>query len=381
MRWAGQQIDKETPGTLPGLGSIAGLVRSVTTPEFRGVTFHEVLARSALNSVPGSGLPFNWTVNPYRGCTHACRYCFARPSHRYLELDQGLDFDQQIVVKTNVADVLRRELARPSWRGDQVALGTNTDPYQRAEGRYRLMPGIIEALADSGTPLSILTKGTLLKRDLSLLTEVAERVPVGIGISLALGDEELRKRLEPGVPSVRGRLDLIRAVRSAGLPCGVMVAPVLPWMTDSAEQLDELLGELAEAGATGVTTLVLHLRPGVKEWFMGWLAQERPDLVSRYEQLYSRGANASPSFRRDFEAKVRPLLDKHGFGSSSRHRSRSDSEPVTPTKRLGIVEIPGQGSDSGWGEPDPTRARFRGPRKAPAPVPPATPDLSQDTLF
>lgn len=345
------------------------------------MTFHEVVARSALNSVPGPGLPFNWTVNPYRGCTHACRYCFARPTHRYLDLDQGLDFDQQIVVKTNIADVLRRELARPSWRGEQVALGTNTDPYQRAEGRYRLMPGIIDALAASGTPLSILTKGTLLKRDLSLLTAVAERVPVGIGISLALGDEELRKRLEPGVPSVRGRLDLIRAVREAGLPCGVMVAPVLPWMTDSIEQLDDLLSELAAAGASGVTTLVLHLRPGVKEWFMGWLAQERPDLVKRYEDLYSRGANASPSFRRAFEAKVRPLLDHHGFGSSSRHRSRSDSEPVPPTKRLGIVEVPGQGSDSGWGEPDPTRTRFRSPRKHPAPGPPAGPDIGQDTLF
>lgn len=331
MRWAGQQIDSETPGTLPGLGSIAGLVRSVTTPEFRGVTFHEVVARSALNSVPGSGLPFNWTVNPYRGCTHACRYCFARPSHRYLELDQGLDFDQQIVVKTNVADVLRRELARPSWRGEQVALGTNTDPYQRAEGRYRLLPGIIEALADSGTPLSILTKGTLLKRDLPLLTATAERVPVGIGISLALGDEELRKRLEPGVPSVRGRLELIRAVREAGLPCGVMVAPVLPWMTDSVDQLDELLGDLADAGATGVTTLVLHLRPGVKEWFMGWLAQERPDLVKRYEDLYSRGSNASPSFRRAFEDKVRPLLDKHGFGKSSRHRPKRTAPAPAPS--------------------------------------------------
>lgn len=206
MRWAGQKIDAETPGALPGLGLIQGLVRSVTTPEFQGITFHEVLARSALNSVPGTGLPFNWTVNPYRGCTHACRYCFARPSHRYLELDQGLDFDQQIVVKTNVADVLRRELARPSWRGEQVALGTNTDPYQRAEGRYRLMPGIIDALASSGTPLSILTKGTLLRRDLGVLAAAAEEVPVGVGVSLALADEELRKLVEPGVPSVRGRL-------------------------------------------------------------------------------------------------------------------------------------------------------------------------------
>jgi DNA repair photolyase len=382
---------------LPGLGSIAGLVRSVTTPEFRGITFHEVLARSALNSVPGSGLPFNWTINPYRGCTHACRYCFARPSHRYLELDQGLDFDQQIVVKTNVADVLRRELARPSWRGEQVALGTNTDPYQRAEGRYRLMPGIIEALAGSGTPLSVLTKGTLLKRDLDLLAAAAEQVPLGVGISLALADEDLRRLVEPGVPSVRGRLDLIRAVRDAGLPCGVMVAPVLPWLTDSAEQIDQLLGELASAGATGVTTLVLHLRPGVKEWYLGWLAQERPELVKRYEQLYARGSNASPSYRRAFEERVRPLLDKHGFGAGSRHRSRS---------RSGVVSGAGSGSESGWGEPDPASERFRRPgrprsaqsgsgqrqgrsgsaqqrsgQRRAAPVPAMAPDPDQQTLF
>ena len=358
MRWAGQQIDAETPGTLPGLGSIAGLVRSVTTPEFQGITFHEVLARSALNSVPGSTLPFNWTINPYRGCTHACRYCFARPSHRYLELDQGRDFDQQIVVKTNVVAVLRRELARPSWSGEQVALGTNTDPYQRAEGRYRLMPGIIEALASSGTPLSILTKGTLLRRDLELLKDAAEQVSVGIGVSLALVDEELRRQVEPGVPSVRGRLELIRSVRDAGLPCGVMVAPVLPWLTDSAEQLDELLGELAEAGATGVTMLVLHLRPGVKEWFMTWLADARPDLVSRYESLYAHGVNAPPSYRHAFEDKVRPLLDKHGFGKSSRHRS--SASPTVASN--GIVEASGSGSQSGWGEPLEVDDRVRRPR-------------------
>lgn len=328
MRWVGQQVEAEAPGALPGLGSIAGLVRSVTTPEFQGVTFHEVLARSALNSVPGSALPFNWTINPYRGCTHACRYCFARPTHRYLELDTGLDFDQQIVVKTNVADVLRRELARPSWRGEQVALGTNTDPYQRAEGRYRLMPGIIETLAASGTPLSILTKGTLVRRDLGVLAAAAEEVSVGIGVSLALADEDLRRQVEPGVPSVRARLELIRAVREAGLPCGVMVAPVLPWLTDSAEQLDHLFGELARAGATGVTPLVLHLRPGVKDWFMGWLARERPELVKRYEDLYARGANASPSYRNAFTHKVRPLLDKHGFGRRSRHRA-----PAQPRAR------------------------------------------------
>lgn len=377
MRWAGQGIGAETPGTLPGLGSLDGLVRSVTTPEFRGVTFHEVLARSALNSVPGSGLPFNWTVNPYRGCTHACRYCFARPSHRYLELDQGADFDQQIVVKTNVAEVLRRELARPSWRGEQVALGTNTDPYQRAEGRYQLMPGIIEALAASGTPLSVLTKGTLLKRDVGLLAAAAEQVPVGLAVSLALVDDDIRRTVDPGAPSVRGRLDLIRAVREAGLPCGVMVAPVLPWLTDSAEQLDELLGELADAGATGVTALVLHLRPGVKEWFMAWLARERPELVKRYEQLYSRGTNASPSYRNAFQERVRPLLDKHGFGAGSRHRSRSRSAPKVRAGGVGT----GSPSTSGWGEPLDVDERFRRGRRKPAPVPAVLPEPGQDALF
>ncbi|TDD27577.1 radical SAM protein [Kribbella turkmenica] len=359
MRWAGQQLDAELPGALPGLGSIAGLVRSVTTPEFRGVTFHEVLARSALNSVPGTSLPFNWTINPYRGCTHACRYCFARPTHSYLELDQGDDFDRQIVVKTNVVDVLRRELARPSWSGEQVALGTNTDPYQRAEGRYRLMPGIIEALAGSGTPLSVLTKGTLLRRDLDLLVAAASEVSVGIGVSLALADEELRRVVEPGVPSVRGRLDLIRSIREAGLSCGVMVAPVLPWLTDSADQLDDLFGALADAGATGVTTLVLHLRPGVKEWFMSWLSRERPELVVRYESLYAHGVNAAPSYQSAFEAKVRPLLDKHGFGRSSRHRA----DPMAPSHPS-------------------TTARFRKPRhRAPARVPGTSPDINQQTLF
>ncbi|GAA0603979.1 Rv2578c family radical SAM protein [Kribbella sandramycini] len=317
-------------GALPGLQSIAGLVRSVTTPEFRGVTFHEVLARSALNSVPGGGLPFGWTVNPYRGCSHACRYCFARPTHTYLELDQGLDFDRQIVVKTNVAEVLRRELARPSWAREQVALGTNTDPYQRAEGRYQLMPGIIAALAGSGTPFSILTKGTLLRRDLEQLSAVD--VPVGIAVSLALGDDELRRRLEPGVPSVRGRLELIRAVRAAGLPCGVMVAPILPWLTDSADQLDQLLGELAAAGATGVTPLVLHLRPGVREWFMAWLAADHPELVARYESLYAHGAYAAPSFRKAFEQKVRPLLTKHGFARPAYHRAVVREKQAPPAQ-------------------------------------------------
>src|SRR3954452_12525189 len=179
--------------------------------------------------------------------------CFARGTHEWLELDSGQDFDQQIVVKTNLVEVLRRELARPTWKREHVAMGTNTDPYQRAEGRYRLMPGVIDALARSGTPFSILTKGTLLRRDLDRLAEAATRVPVGLGVSMAIWDDDLHASLEPGVPSPRARLDLVRAYAEAGLPCGVFLAPVLPGLTDGVEHLDATLAAIADAGATGVT--------------------------------------------------------------------------------------------------------------------------------
>src|SRR6201995_3755215 len=192
MRWANQAVavngQPVDDGALPGLQRI-GFVRSLRAQQFDGITFHEVLFKSALNKLPdAAALPFRFTINGYRGCSHACRYCFARPSHEYLDFDCGTDFDTQVGVKTNVADVLRRELRRPSWRRETVALGTNTDPYQRAEGRYALMPGIIGALADSGTPLSILTKGTLLRRDLPLIADAAQQVPIGVSVSLAVGD-------------------------------------------------------------------------------------------------------------------------------------------------------------------------------------------------
>ena len=208
MRWAGQAVAVNgTPvddGALPGLQRI-GLVRSVRVPHFEGMTFHEVLCKSALNKVPNAAaLPFRYTVNGYRGCSHGCRYCFARPTHEYLDFDSGADFDTQVVVKTNVVEVLRRELRRPSWRRETVALGTNTDPYQRAEGRYALMPGIIGALAGSGTPMSILTKGTLLRRDLPLIAEAAQQVPLSVAVSLAVGDPELHRDVEPGTPVAAG---------------------------------------------------------------------------------------------------------------------------------------------------------------------------------
>ncbi|MFC4459899.1 intein-containing Rv2578c family radical SAM protein [Pseudonocardia nematodicida] len=239
--------------------------------------------------------------------------CFARNTHTYLDLDAGTDFDSQIVVKVNVARVLERELAKPSWAREHVAMGTNTDPYQRAEGRYRLMPGVISALARSGTPFSILTKGTVLTRDLPELSAAAADVTVGTGVSIALLDRDLQAGLEPGTPSPRARLDLVRRITDAGLPCGVMVAPVLPWLTDSDEALDALLAEIAAAGATRATVLALHLRPGTREWFLRWLAREYPALVGRYERLYRRGAYAGREHREALARRVAPLLARHGL--------------------------------------------------------------------
>lgn len=322
MRWDGQKVGAEPEGVLPGL-PLAGLVRSVRTPDFAGVTFHEVLCKSALNKVPAaSQVPFRWTINPMRGCLHACAYCFARPTHEYLELDAGRDFETQIVVKTNVVEVLRAEVTRRTWSHEHVALGANTDPYQRAEGRYALMPGIIDALAGSGTPLSVLTKGTLLRRDLPLLADAAQHVHVGIGVSLAVLDPDLQRSVEPGTPTPKARLDLIRAVREAGLPCRVMVAPVLPWLTDGRDRLDELLGEIAAAGATAVTLLPLHLRGAVKPWFLSWLARERPALVGAYRRLYGSGAYLPAEYVRRLEERARPLVARHGL--DGRHERAHD---------------------------------------------------------
>jgi DNA repair photolyase len=334
MRWDGQLIDADDLAgpQLPGLPRLSSVVRTVTTPEFAGVTFHEVLAKSALNKVPGAAaVPFDWTINPYRGCSHACTYCFARRTHSYLELDTGRDFDSQIVVKINVVGVLQRELARPSWRGEPVALGTNTDPYQRAEGRYRLMPGIARALAESGTPFSILTKGTTLRRDLPLLSTLNGAVPIGAGVSLALDDEAVHAALEPGTPSPRARLGLIRAIAEAGLSCQVLVAPVLPMITDSDDQLDRLLGKIAAAGASSATVFALHLRPGAREWFWSYLTRHHPALVDAYAELYAGGAYVVRSYAADLARRVRPLLRHHGLDGSVTGRG-VDARPVAETQ-------------------------------------------------
>ncbi|KAA9106435.1 Rv2578c family radical SAM protein [Microbacterium rhizomatis] len=315
MRWQGQELGVADGAALPGLERIDGLVRSVTTPEFSGMTFHEVMCRSALNHVPGaSAMPFDWTVNPYRGCSHACTYCFARGTHEYLDLDAGRDFDSQIVVKINVAEVLGRELRRGSWAREPVMLGTNTDPYQRAEGRYRLMPGIIQALTSSGTPFSILTKGTLLRRDLPLLTESAASVPVSLAMSIAFYDDALQHAIEPGTPSASARLETVRAATAAGFAVTVFLMPIVPHLTDSIAAIDDGLRRIKAAGARRVVFGALHLRPGAKQWFMRWLEREHPELVSSYLGLYPGVVSQAPKPYRAWLAKrVRPLMRAYGL--------------------------------------------------------------------
>jgi DNA repair photolyase len=336
MRWQGQELNIEQAETLPGLARLNNLVRTVRTPEFAGITFHEVLAKSALNHVPGqSAMPFGWTINPYRGCSHACVYCFARNTHTYLELDAGKDFDSQIIVKVNVAEVLAKELAKPSWGHNPVALGTNTDPYQRAEGRYQLMPGIIEALAGSGTPFSILTKGSLLRRDLPLLAQANERVPVELAMSIAVYDDELQQSVEPGTPSTAARLATVTAARDVGLPVTVFLMPILPYLTDTRAHLDAALERVAAAGATSVMHTALHLRAGTKEWFMLWLAREHPELVPRYEAMYKFSAYAPKEYRKWLADKFRPLAIRHGL-------QRGKADPATGTVRVRALAKPAQ---------------------------------------
>lgn len=292
---------------------LPGFQERVAHPEFAGMEFVHVRTKRLLNHVPAAAvLPFEWTINVYRGCSHACAFCFARPSHTWLELDADRDFEQVIVVKVNAVERLRAELRRPSWRGEHVALGTNTDPYQRAEGRYRLTRGVVATLAEAGNPFSILTKGTLVTRDLDLLTEAAaRRVCTGVSLSIPTVDEEVWRLTESGAPHPRARLATVAALRDAGIPSGVMLAPIIPGLSDDESQLRAAIAGALAAGATAITPIVLHLRPGVREVFLPRLAAERPDLAERLAVTY-RGANAPAEVRRRIVRMVRRIVAELG---------------------------------------------------------------------
>jgi DNA repair photolyase len=322
MRWQNLSVEAEEGHRLPGYKEPAK-VRTFDAPEALNIRFYEVRARSALNKVPKqSQVPFPWTINPYRGCTHACSWCFARPTHNYLDLNAREDFEREIVVKVNVPEVARAELMRPSWKHEHVALGTNTDPYQWVESKYRLMPGIWEALRDSATPCSILTKSPLLLRDKELMAEIARRVPFTASVSVPSLDEKPWREMEPHTPHPRARLEAVAELTRLGIPTGVLIAPLVPGVNDAPEQVNRILEFATEAGAINVVPIGLHLRGEVRDIWFDWLRSNRPDLIPRYENLYARGAYL-PREEKERLAKLadfsprsrpaRPLVDRPKF--------------------------------------------------------------------
>jgi DNA repair photolyase len=285
--------------------------------EFRGLEFLEVRAQRVINPVPPqSRMPFRYTINAYRGCSHACSFCFARPTHEYLNLNAGKDFERRIVVKVNAVERTRAEVAARRWAGDLIAMGTNTDPYQRCEGRYRLTRGIVEVLGAARNPFSILTKSTLILRDIDVLAEAAQRTSVQTAFSVGTVDDQVWKLSEPGTPHPRRRLEALVRLREAGVPTGVLAAPILPGISDSPAQLAALARELVDAGVLSASPIVLHLRPGVKQEYLSWLAGVRPDLLERYDRLYGRRSYAPEAVRAEITERFRAAF------AAARRRAR-----------------------------------------------------------
>jgi DNA repair photolyase len=318
--------------------------KTFDTPHFKGITFIEVEAKSIINHVPGDRLPFNYTINPYRGCSHACSYCFARTTHTYMDMNAGRDFESKIVVKVNAPELLRKELRARKWKGEHIAMGTATDPYQRAEGRYKLMTGIIERLTEFRNPFSILTKGTLIVRDIGLLKKAAEVTDVSTAFSIGTLDEDVWARSEPGTPHPQKRMEVVQRLNEAGIPCGVMLAPILPGISDHPSQLKAVIEAAFDAGATHVSPILLHLRPGVKEEYMEWLEQAYPELVPKYMSMYDRRSYARESDREALSKKVEsikkatPPSRSRRYGSGPRWRSRErDQTPRARSEQLSLI--------------------------------------------
>ena len=309
--------------------------RHVGRGEFRGMEFLHVNARSIINEVPkASRVPFRYSINVYRGCSHACTYCFARPTHEYLGLNTGEDFERRIVVKVNAVELLRVELSARRWAGHHIAMGTNTDPYQRCEGKYHLTQGVIRVLAAAGNPFSILTKSTLILRDLDILADAARRTDVGVNLSIGTLDEEVWRLTEPGTPPPRRRLEAVRRLNEAGVACGVLVAPIIPGLSDRPEQVDEVVAGCVEAGAVSISSVALHLRRGVREHYLGWLAGARPDLVDEYRRRYRRSylpAEEQGALAAQVRSSVARARTQAGISPDGPSRPRS-APPTAPAR-------------------------------------------------
>ena len=289
------------------------------------VEYREEPCRSALNRV--KGMPFDWSLNPYMGCVHRCTFCYVRAFERRADRPSDDRYGTTIRVKTNVAQVLARELARPSWRGEAVAIGAATDPYQPAEGRYRLTRACLEVLAAAHNPFSLITRGPMALRDLDVLQEASRRAEVSVTFSVPTLDEEVWRKTEPGTAPPRQRLRVLQRLVEAGIRVGVGMAPILPGLSDRPEQLEAVVRAAREAGATSVWANVLYLKPGTREHFLACLARDWPEELERYERLYAgraylRGAEADA-----VRARVAELRRRHGIADRRPLRLAPEPEP------------------------------------------------------
>lgn len=317
------------------------------------VEYIPIQCKTALNRV--QGMPFKWSINPYSGCSHACRYCYARAFYplqadrvarsvptapaqecscnqqncRYCYArayyvradhgDAGTDFETRILVKTNLPEVLARELRRPSWAGEQVALGTATDVYQPVEGRFKLTRRVLEVLRDAVTPLSVVTKSPLVIRDVDLLAELAQRVKVRVFFTITTVDLPLWRSLEPGTANPFKRLQVLRTLRDAGVPAGVLLAPILPGITDSVASIEAVAAAAVEHRAAFFGASALRLAPIVREEYLGFVATEFPELLPRYERAYS-GTNAPREYQVKLQERIDEIRHRHGLDEDSMRR-------------------------------------------------------------
>jgi len=284
--------------------------------------YQEVTCRSALN--PVRGMPFKWTLNPYRGCTHGCHYCFARRYHTQFEMNVDDEFASVILVKTNFVQVLRKELDRPAWTREQVAFGTATDPYQPIEGHYKLSRGTLEALTAGRTPVGIVTKGPMVVRDRDVLADLARAASCTVYMSVPTVDEDAWRTLEPGTAHPLQRLRAVRELVDAGINAGVLMAPIVPGFSSSRSKIERTIKAIADHGARFAGAMVMHLEDGTRQHFMKFLEESFPSMVPRYERLYTK-KHAPESYRKEVQAMVRMLQDRHGAQDVARRLQPSEN--------------------------------------------------------